>query len=75
MSTVTQVISSPPLCNPFGGLASDTDVVGIAVVVASKFSLATGSFLSDPNSVLLVSDVVANLCFRAFLHLHRYWLG
>ena len=57
------------------GSSLNADVAGIAVTVASEFSRTTGSFLLGPDPVLLISDVVVNLCFRAFLHLLRCWLG
>ena len=53
---------------------ANADVDGIAVAAASEFCPATGGFLSGPNSVLVASDIAANLCFRAFLHVPRVGL-
>ena len=56
-------------------LTPNADVYGIAVTVASEFNSVACSFFLDSNSVLLASDVVVNLFFRAFLHLAGCWLG
>ena len=47
--------------------STNADVDGIAVAATSEFGPTVGGFLLYPNSALLASDVVVNLCFRAFL--------
>ena len=75
MSSESHDLVSNPICTQDSTYTSNADVDGIAVAVASKFSPAAGNFLLDHNLVLLVSDVVVNLCFRAFRRLPGCWLG
>ena len=75
MSSDTDDSGSGSICYQSEASISNADVAGIAVAVASEFSPATSSPLLHPNLALVVSDIIANLCFRGFFRLPGCWLG
>ena len=75
MSSESSDPGSDSICDQPSASISNADVDGIAVTAASEFDPAAGGYFLGPNSVLLASDIVVNLCFRAFLHVPRVGLG